>query len=114
VRPERLGRSVLAFITLEIGQVEGERTLEEIAAVPEVCEVHAITGDADLLLRVVARDSTDLYRVTRTLLGCSGVVRSSTALSMVEVVPLRMEPLLRETAQEAARETAGESGAESA
>ncbi|MEU9332887.1 Lrp/AsnC family transcriptional regulator [Streptomyces sp. NPDC048290] len=99
VRADRLGRPVLAFVTLEIGQVEGRRTLREISAVPEVCEVHAITGGADLLVRVVARDSEDLYRVTRALLSCSGVVRSNTMLSMVEVVRLRMAPLLRETAE---------------
>lgn len=99
VRPERLGRPLLAFVTLEISQSEGASTLEEIAAVPEVCEVHAITGDADLLVRVVARDSTDLYRVTQTLLGCTGVVRSNTALSMVELVPLRTAPLLRAIAE---------------
>jgi DNA-binding Lrp family transcriptional regulator len=95
VRPERLGRPLLAFVTLEIGQTQGEATLDEIAAIPEVCEVHAITGGADLLVRVVARDSTDLYRVMRLLLGCTGVVRSNTALSMVELVPLRTAPLLR-------------------
>ncbi|MFE2040328.1 Lrp/AsnC family transcriptional regulator [Streptomyces sp. NPDC059477] len=100
VRPERLGRPVMAFVTLEIGQVDGHRTLDEISAVPEVCEVHAITGGADLLLRVVARDSADLYRVTRALLSCSGVLRSNTMLSMVEVVPLRMAPLLREMAED--------------
>jgi DNA-binding Lrp family transcriptional regulator len=90
---------LLAFVTLAIGQTEGESTLEEIAAIPEVCEVHAITGDADLLVRVVARDSTDLYRVMQSLLACTGVVRSNTALSMVEHVSLRTAPLLREIAR---------------
>ena len=62
--------------------------------------MHAITGGADLLVRIVARDSTDLYRVTQSLLACRGVVRSNTALSMVELVPLRTAPLLREIAGE--------------
>ena len=100
VRPERLGRPLLAFVTLEVGQTEDERTLDEIAALPEVCEVHAITGDADLLVRVVARDSEDLYRVMRSLLACTGVLRSNTALSMVELVPLRTAPLLRSIAEQ--------------
>lgn len=99
VRPERLGRPLLAFVTLEIGQTRDEGTLEEITAIPEVCEVHAITGNADLLVRVVARDSSDLYRVMQSLLACTGVVRSNTALSMVELVPLRTAPLLKEIAR---------------
>jgi DNA-binding Lrp family transcriptional regulator len=98
VRPDRLGYPVLAFVTLAISQGEGQDTLAEIAAVPEVCEMHAITGDADLLLRVVARDNADLYRITSVLLGCTGVVRSNTAISMVECVPLRMAPLLNRAA----------------
>ncbi len=98
VRPDRLGYPVLAFVTLAISQGEFQSTLDGIAAVPEVCEVHAITGDADLLLRVVARDNADLYRITSVLLGCTGVVRSNTAISMVECVPLRMAPLLNRAA----------------
>lgn len=98
VRPDRLGHPLVAFVTLEISQTQGERTLQEIAAVPEVCEVHAITGGADLFVRVVARDSTDLYRVTQSLLACAGVVRSNTWVSMVELVPLRTAPLLRQIA----------------
>ncbi|WP_245645427.1 Lrp/AsnC family transcriptional regulator [Pseudonocardia acaciae] len=95
VRPGPLGYPVLAFITLAISQTRSEDTLAEITAVPEVCEIHAVTGDADLLVRVVAKDNKDLYRVTGLLLGCSGVVRSNTLISMVEVVPLRMAQLLR-------------------
>jgi DNA-binding Lrp family transcriptional regulator len=100
VRPERLGHPLVAFVTLEISQTEDARTLREIAAVPEVCEMHAITGSADLFVRVVARDSTDLYRVTQSLLACAGVVRSNTSVSMVELVPLRTAPLLRQLAGE--------------
>jgi DNA-binding Lrp family transcriptional regulator len=95
-RPEAAGYPVLAFLTLTISQGDSERSVAEVAAVPEVCEVHAITGDGDLLVRVVARDNRDLHRITRELLHCSGVDRSSTAISMVEEVPLRMAPVLAE------------------
>lgn len=89
VRHERAGYPVLAFVTLAISQSDSERTIGEVRAVPEVCEMHAITGDGDLLVRVVARDNADLHRITRELVSCSGVVRSSTAISMVEVLPMR-------------------------
>lgn len=98
VRPDRLGYPVLAFVTLAISQDQDDTALAQVAAVPEVCEIHAITGGADLLVRVVAKDNADLYRITSELLRCTGVVRSNTAISMVEVVPLRMAPLLREAA----------------
>lgn len=54
----------------------------------------AITGDGDLHVRVVAADNADLHRITGRLLGCTGVVRSSTVISMVEVVALRTAPVL--------------------
>lgn len=94
VRRESAGYPVLAFLTLVISQASTATAVAEIAEVPEVCEVHAITGDGDLLVRVVARDNADLHRVTRELLACAGVDRSSTAISMVEEVGLRMAPVL--------------------
>ena len=93
-RHEAAGYPVLAFLTLAISQADAERTLTDIAEVPEVCEAHAITGDGDLLVRVVARDTVDLHRVTLELLRCHGVARSSTAIAMVESIPLRMAPAL--------------------
>ncbi|OLL72864.1 Transcriptional regulator, AsnC family [Pseudonocardia sp. Ae168_Ps1] len=94
VRPAHAGLPVLAFLTLAISQGDAAATIAEIAAVPEVCEMHAITGDGDLHVRVVAADNADLHRITGRLLGCTGVVRSSTVISMVEVVPLRTAPTL--------------------
>ncbi|RZT85908.1 DNA-binding Lrp family transcriptional regulator [Pseudonocardia sediminis] len=94
VRPGHAGMPVLAFLTLAIDQNDSAATIAEIRAVPEVLEMHAITGDGDLHVRVVAADNADLHRVTGCLLGCTGVVRSSTVISMVEVVPMRTAPML--------------------
>jgi DNA-binding Lrp family transcriptional regulator len=99
VRHERAGYPVLAFLTLAIDQADSDRTLADLTEVPEVCEVHAITGDGDLLVRVVARDTADLHRITLAVLRCHGVVRSSTAISMVESVPMRMAPALARLAE---------------
>lgn len=94
VRRENAGYPVLAFLTLVISQASTDSVVREIAEIPEVCEVHSITGDGDLFVRVVAQDNVDLHRITRALLACSGVDRSSTAISMVEEVGLRMAPVL--------------------
>ncbi|WP_312858337.1 Lrp/AsnC family transcriptional regulator [Pseudonocardia pini] len=94
-RHEAAGYPVLAFLTLAISQADADQTLADIAEVPEVCEAHAITGDGDLMVRVVARDTVDLHRITLDLLRCHGVARSSTAIAMVESIPLRMAPALR-------------------
>lgn len=94
VLPSALGYRLLAFVFLEIRQSSGDSAAEELVRLPEVVEIHSTTGDADLLVRVVAKDTTDLYRVTNSMLAIPGVTRSSTAISLVEVLPLRMRPLI--------------------
>ena len=61
--------------------------------------MHAVTGDGDLLARVVALDTADLYRVTELILQAPGVVRASTSIALLEVQPMRIAPLLVQSAQ---------------
>jgi DNA-binding Lrp family transcriptional regulator len=67
-----------------------QRLLTEVSAalteVPEVVEVHGLSGGADLLIQVVAKDADDLYRVAGQILGIRGVRRTNTSLVMRELV----------------------------
>src|SRR5689334_16956714 len=64
VDPAAVGYPVTAFITLQIRQVRGhDPVAERLARIPEVLEVHTITGPADMLCRVVGRSNADLQRV---------------------------------------------------
>ena len=92
--PAHLGRPLTAFVSVEVSQEAGERAGEALCAVPEVVEAHHLTGDADLLLKVVARDPADLHRLNGVLITVPGVVRISTAVSLHEQMPLRLRPLL--------------------
>ena len=48
--PAALGFEVAAFVTLELRQVRGhDPVTDQLAAIPEVLEVHTITGAGDLL-----------------------------------------------------------------
>ncbi|WP_106213602.1 Lrp/AsnC family transcriptional regulator [Glaciihabitans tibetensis] len=93
-----LGYGLVAFVSIAISQVDGDLTTEGLAELPEVVEIHSITGDADLLVKVVARDTEDLLRVTRAVIGVPGVVRTNTAVSLSEAMPLRMRALLEAAA----------------
>ncbi|MER6563219.1 Lrp/AsnC family transcriptional regulator [Streptomyces sp. NPDC001027] len=95
VDPAALGYPLLALITLSISQRVGRPTREGILRIPEVVELLVTTGDADLLARVVARDTTDLHRITDRLLEVPGVVRSNTAIVLMELQPLSVRPLLQ-------------------
>ena len=73
VDPAALGYPVTAFVTLEIRQVRGHDPVgEQLAAIPEVLEVHTITGSGDLLCRVVARSNADLQRVIDAIVAVDG------------------------------------------
>ncbi|MFD4527343.1 Lrp/AsnC ligand binding domain-containing protein [Streptomyces sp. NPDC058470] len=79
------------------GQPCGEGGADEATrgcSLPEVIEVHYTTGDADLLAHVVAKDTTDLHRITKAILAIDGVDRTSTAISLGEVIPYRPRSLL--------------------
>jgi DNA-binding Lrp family transcriptional regulator len=96
VDPAALGHEVTAFITLEIRQAGGhDPVAERLAAIPEVPEVHTITGAGDMLCRVVAHTNADLQRVLDAIVSAKGVVRSSTLISLATQVPYRILPLVR-------------------
>jgi DNA-binding Lrp family transcriptional regulator len=103
VDPAALGHAVTAFVTLEIRQAGGhDPVAARLAAIPEVLEVHTITGAGDMLCRVVARTNADLQRVIDAIVGAEGVVRASTVIALATPVPYRVLPLVRTVARPAA------------
>ena len=92
--PEALGYQVTAFATLEIRQGRGAQVLEHLASIPEVLEVHTITGQGDMLCRIVARSNADLQRVIDRVVGNEAIVRTSTAIALSNPVRHRVLPLV--------------------
>jgi DNA-binding Lrp family transcriptional regulator len=92
--PDALGFGVTAFATLEIRQGRGALVLEHLRGIPEVLEVHTITGQGDMLCRVVARSNDDLQDVLNRLNEFDGIVRTSTAIALSNPVPYRVLPLV--------------------
>lgn len=81
-----LGYSVLAFTTLEIAQGQEGAVIERLAAIPEVLEVHKVTGPGDLLCRVVARTNEHLHDVLEQVLATPGILRTTTVLALTSPV----------------------------
>lgn len=86
----RLGFGVVAFIhvTMEKGHIRDLPKFKSlIAALPEIQECYAVTGDFDYMLKVVARDLQSLSRfLMDTLMRLPGVtaVRSSVCLEEIK------------------------------
>ena len=92
--PEALGFAVTAFATLEIRQGRGADVLAHLHGIPEVLEVHTITGAGDMLCRVVARSNADLQRVLDRVTEFPEIVRTSTVIALSNPVPYRVLPLV--------------------
>ncbi|HEV7932260.1 MAG TPA: Lrp/AsnC family transcriptional regulator [Actinomadura sp.] len=96
VDPSALGYAVTAFVTLQIGQVGGHDPVAgRLADIPEVIEVHTITGAGDMLCRIVARSNRDLQRVIDLIVDVEGVERASTTIALATPVRPRYLPLVR-------------------
>jgi DNA-binding Lrp family transcriptional regulator len=104
VSPEALGYGVTAFVTLEIRQEAGHDPVTHgLARIPEVLEVHTITGGGDLLCRVVARSNADLQRVIDQIVDVRGVRRTSSVIALDTPVPYRVLPLVADVPRRGAR-----------
>jgi DNA-binding Lrp family transcriptional regulator len=92
--PAALGYGVTAFATLEIRQGQGAAVLAHLREIPEVLEVHTITGAGDMLCRVVARSNADLQRVLDRVTQYPEIVRTSTVIALSNPVRHRVLPLV--------------------
>jgi DNA-binding Lrp family transcriptional regulator len=99
IDPSALGYEVTAFVTLEIRQGRGHRTVAaHLARIPEVLELHTITGQGDLLCRIVARSNADLQRVIDQVVADEDIHRASTLIALSAPIPYRVLPLVRHCA----------------
>src|SRR4051794_28712495 len=100
VRPEALGYRLTAYVTVQVVQRGLADVSDALAAIPEVLEVTGLSGVADLLVQVVARDADDLWRITEQVLTIPGVQRTDTALALRRFVDHRVTPLVQRAAGE--------------
>ena len=94
IDPATLGYPLTAFITVEVTQQHLDRLAGALAEIPEVVEVFGLTGEEDLLVRVVATDADQLYRIAGRILDTPGVERTNVSLAMRTLVDFRVTPLL--------------------
>jgi len=94
VDPRAIGYDILAFswIIQAPGTTSNDLT-DMFATIPEIEECHHITGEADYLLKVRARDTRDLERVLRAVRETPNVFQTETDVvfsSGFERRPLRV------------------------
>ena len=94
--PGALGFVVSAFVTLEIAQGAGrDGVVAHLSRIPQVLQVHTVTGQGDLLCRIVARSNADLQRVIDTVVAHPDIRRTATVIALATPIPYRVVPLVR-------------------
>ena len=78
----RAGLSVLAFTVLEIAQGTHDATVSALVEMHEIVEIHTITGQGDLLCRIVAASNDHLHEVLQRIAKIDTVTRSQTQLAL--------------------------------
>ena len=98
VDPDAVGLAILAFswVTQAPGTVATDLT-GAFAAIPEIEECHHITGEADYLIKVRARDTRDLERVLRLVQATNHVFTTETDVVFSSGFERRPLPLSTET-----------------
>ncbi len=94
IDPSFLGYPMRAFIRARLKQRLLSHVSAALGEIPEVVEVLGLSGGADLLIQVVARDADDLYRIAGQVLAIRGVRRTNTSLVMRQLLDHRLVQLL--------------------
>jgi DNA-binding Lrp family transcriptional regulator len=89
-----MGYDVLAFVSMDIAQGRLADVCEHLREIPEVLEIHSVTGPGDLHCRVVARTNDHLQAVIGRILEVQGINRTSTQIALTEQLHLRVLPLV--------------------
>lgn len=99
LEPQVLGYPITAYVFADLNQKQLDEVGDALSRIPEVLEVQGISGIADLLIHVAARDAEDLYRVTGKILAIQGVQHTRTSIAMKRMQGYRTAPLLKRIAE---------------
>lgn len=95
ISPAALGYTVKAFVSLTINQAVGHQGVGAmLSAIPEILELHTVSGDSDLMAVVVARSNQDLQRVLDRISETGQIRRSSSVIVLDTLAEHRTDPLI--------------------
>ena len=94
--PAKLGLGLTVFVAIRTNQHNDawlERFAEAVSRIPEIVEVHRMSGDIDYLLKVLVRDIGEYDRIYRKLIGSVELSDVSSSFSMEPIKSTTALPL---------------------
>lgn len=85
LEPELLGVDHVAFVRVDTVAGKFSTVAERLAEEPDVQEIHEITGDADLLMKVRVGTQSDLTDLLSRIGGYDGVTSTATDVALRSV-----------------------------
>lgn len=99
ISPAALGYPVITFCSIEITQGMGhEALIAAVEDIPEILEMHTVSGNSDILVKIVAKSTVDLQRVLDVLSQATGVARTSSVIALSSPIENRLLPLVKAAA----------------
>ncbi|MGI6877557.1 Lrp/AsnC family transcriptional regulator [Microbacterium sp. gxy059] len=103
ISPAALGFPLQAFISIGVTQSALQAITDELSRVPEIVQVHGVSGQIDMVALVACRDARHLFDVDARILAIAGVSRTETQLVMSEAIPYRVSGLMELARREPTR-----------
>jgi DNA-binding Lrp family transcriptional regulator len=88
------GIAVEAFAALALEQGMLDDVVAQLTELPQVLEIHAVTGREDLVVRVATTNHAELQDLIQSIVAVPGVSHSNTSLALTTPLPYRVQPLL--------------------
>jgi Lrp/AsnC family leucine-responsive transcriptional regulator len=94
VHGAKVGRPLLAFIQVNTSSFESVSALKKLSALPEVEEIHTITGESSLLLKVRTCDTQGLEELLSAIHGIEGIEATKSSIALTTYLERGPSPQL--------------------
>lgn len=80
LNPEKLGYGVTAFVSVTAQPAKYTKVLEDLSKLPEILELHDVTGQHYCLVKVRTKDKEELARILDRIGALDGVTSTETRI----------------------------------
>jgi len=80
VDPEKIGKNILAFVEIKALPNYEDEILDALSSFDEITEVYWVTGDFDLIIKLVVEDIREFTEVIKKIRKMRGVVDTRSAI----------------------------------